>query len=135
MLRVNIVPQHESETQYKAGKCSDKRQSATIYHGHLEDDIPGLAHDVTPIALMQAKITSKQLQCIAWVSQGKSSVDVGALLGISRRTVDGHITILCARLGVRTRVQAVLVMRDLGFLAPVKPKIGAKKRVTLRVVI
>jgi len=52
-------------------------------------------------------LTARQLECLAWISEGKSSTDIGAILDISPRTVDYHVAEICRRLGVRTRMQAV----------------------------
>jgi DNA-binding CsgD family transcriptional regulator len=55
-------------------------------------------------------------ECLYWASQGKSSVDIGRLLGLSPRTVDEHLRSACRRLGVRTRVQAVARAVALGLI-------------------
>ena len=62
-------------------------------------------------------ITSRQLECLRWAGEGKSASDIGVILGISARTVEGHIARTCALLGVRTRIQAVVLAKDLGLLA------------------
>lgn len=53
-------------------------------------------------------LTSRQCECLCWVRQGKSSRAIGTIIGISAETVDEHIAQACRRLGVRTRVQAVI---------------------------
>jgi DNA-binding CsgD family transcriptional regulator len=53
------------------------------------------------------ELRPRQLQCLYWARQGKSSADIGHILGISSRTVDEHIANAAAALGVRTRIQAV----------------------------
>ena len=63
-------------------------------------------------------ISARQLQCLAWAQEGKSAGDIGQILGISGRTVEGHLSRACAALGVRTRVQAVVRARELGLLTP-----------------
>jgi DNA-binding CsgD family transcriptional regulator len=63
-------------------------------------------------------LTDRQLECLEWVQEGKSSGDIGAILGISAKTVDHHILGACQRLGVRTRVQAVVKARELGLIRP-----------------
>lgn len=63
-----------------------------------------------------AGVTARQLECLYWVQQGKSANDIGAILGISRRTVEGHLIKVCGHFQVRTRFQAVLLARDLGLL-------------------
>jgi DNA-binding CsgD family transcriptional regulator len=52
-------------------------------------------------------LTRRQGECLLWVRAGKSSTDIGVILGLSPRTVDEHIAAACERLGVRTRTQAV----------------------------
>lgn len=61
-------------------------------------------------------ITERQLQCLAWVQEGKSATDIGAILGLSGRTVEKHIIKVCGHLGVKTRVQAVVRARELGLI-------------------
>lgn len=64
--------------------------------------------------------TERQLECLAWTQEGKSASDIGLILGISGRTVEGHLAKVCQHLGVRTRIQAVIKAKDLGFLG--RPK-------------
>lgn len=63
-------------------------------------------------------LTDRQLECLRWISRGKSSTDVGDIMRISKRTVDHHVNVICERLGVRTRVQAVACAVDHGWLTP-----------------
>lgn len=68
--------------------------------------------DVPPL------LAKRQIECLRWAQAGKSSPDIGQILGISRRTVDDYIAEACIRLGVRTRVQAVSRAIGLGYLSP-----------------
>ena len=61
-------------------------------------------------------VTERQLQCLAWVQEGKSATDIGGILGLSGRTVEKHIIKVCGHLGVKTRVQAVVRARELGLI-------------------
>ena len=65
---------------------------------------------------LRLDITERQLEILAWVEKGKSSTDIGGILGISHRTVEHHLEKVCHTLGVRTRFQAVLKVRDLGLI-------------------
>jgi DNA-binding CsgD family transcriptional regulator len=56
----------------------------------------------------KSTLTRRQLDCLSWVRHGKSSTDIGDLLGISRQTVEEHIAEACRKLGVRTRLQAAV---------------------------
>lgn len=71
--------------------------------------------------LIDHNITARQLECLHWVQQGKSATDIGGILGISGRTVEGHLQKVCNHLGVRTRFQAVLKARDLGLIGSITP--------------
>lgn len=71
--------------------------------------------------LLTQHITPRQLECLAWVQQGKSASDIGGILGISSRTVEGHLRKICDHLGVKTRIQAVLKARDLRLIGPPSP--------------
>ena len=66
-------------------------------------------------------ITPRQLQCLAWVQEGKSATDIGGILGLSGRTVEKHIIKVCGHLGVKTRVQAVVRARELGLISGSAP--------------
>ena len=70
----------------------------------------------TDRGLLLCEITRRQLECLVWVGEGKSASDIGGILGISGRTVEGHLLKICAHLGVKTRFQALLKARDLGLI-------------------
>jgi DNA-binding CsgD family transcriptional regulator len=61
-------------------------------------------------------LTIRQLQCLEWSRRGKSSADIGKILGLSPRTIDEHFAAACKALQVRTRVQAVSSAISLGLL-------------------
>jgi len=62
-------------------------------------------NEVRPVA--PVRLSQRQLDCLRWVREGKSAADIGQILGISAYTVQDHISAACAKLGVRTRVQAI----------------------------
>lgn len=55
------------------------------------------------------ELSPRERECLAWVSRGKSSTDIGAILGLSARTVDSYLEKAASKLGVRTRIEAVAV--------------------------
>ncbi len=79
---------------------------------------PSTPPEVAPEARSFARIyiTDRQLEILGWVSQGKSSRDIGDILKLSRKTIDHQIEKACSGLEVRTRFQAVLKARDLGLI-------------------
>lgn len=66
--------------------------------------------------LPELALTPRQREVLAWVEQGKSSADIGVILGISRDTVEEHVGGARRRLDVSTRVQAVVKARALGLM-------------------
>ena len=68
-------------------------------------------------------LTWRQIQILKWVQEGKSSWEIGAIIGISGRTVEGHLRKIYVRLDVHTRLHAVLRAHDLGLL-PRRPVRG-----------
>lgn len=54
------------------------------------------------------RLTERERDCLAWVAQGKSSWDIGMILGISHNTVNFHIKNSMHKLGATSRVVAVL---------------------------
>ena len=86
---------------------SPYREEPRSFHRRIETDSQPFAARL---------ITERQLQCLAWVQEGKSATDIGIILGLSGRTVEKHIIKVCGHLGVKTRVQAVVRARELGLI-------------------
>lgn len=63
-------------------------------------------------------LSRREAECLAWVSRGKSSSDVGAILGLSPRTVDSYLEKVCAKLRVRTRIEAVATAVRMNLIDP-----------------
>ncbi|MFZ4122800.1 MAG: helix-turn-helix domain-containing protein [Caulobacterales bacterium] len=57
----------------------------------------------------QAYLTPRQAQCLAWVAAGKTSAEIGEVLGLSPLSVDTYIKGACKSLGVRSRCEAATV--------------------------
>jgi len=58
-------------------------------------------------------LSPRQIECIAFVAQGKSDWEIGQILGLSRDTVHEYVEAARRRYGVRRRTQLVLrVVRD-----------------------
>ncbi len=65
--------------------------------------------------LLQAKpsvLTRRQRECLTWVAMGKTDEEVAKELGLSKRTIGFHIENAKERLGVRTRLQAVVTATE-----------------------
>ena len=56
-------------------------------------------------------LTPREQDVLRWVAAGKSDAQIGAILGISSRTVQKHLQHLYEKLGVENRTAAVLRVR------------------------
>lgn len=56
-------------------------------------------------------LTSRQRECVIWTARGKSDLETGIILGVSRETVRQHVSEACNRYGVSKRT--LLVIRTL----------------------
>lgn len=57
------------------------------------------------------KVTSlgkREVEALTWAARGKTSAEIAQILGLSKRTVDFHIENARGKLGVATRMQAVV---------------------------
>ena len=54
-----------------------------------------------------AGLTNRQLEVLAFIAEGSSNAEIADRLFISAKTVDHHVSAILAKLGVRTRAEAV----------------------------
>lgn len=91
-----------------------------VYY-HLAAERLGLVAKLAPLdtpapAPVKAILTKRQLECLKWIRQGKTSWEISQILGISEHTVHEHLEQARTRLGVRTTTQAVLEAVVLGLI-------------------
>jgi DNA-binding NarL/FixJ family response regulator len=53
-------------------------------------------------------LNGRELECLTWSGRGKTSPEIGVILGLSKRTVNFHIENACRKLNVATRTEAVV---------------------------
>jgi len=68
------------------------------------------AHEPPPLS-------PRQLGCLRLAARGLTSPQIAAALGMSARTVNQRIAEACVRLGVRTRIEAVVKAVRMGLIA------------------
>jgi DNA-binding CsgD family transcriptional regulator len=54
-------------------------------------------------------LSARQIECLLRISRGETSAEIAGALGLSRHTVDHYIGGACAKLGAKTRAQAVAI--------------------------
>ncbi|MCL2583899.1 MAG: LuxR C-terminal-related transcriptional regulator [Streptosporangiales bacterium] len=74
------------------------------------DDAPPAIPGVQPPK--QSELTSREREIAALVAEGLSNREIAAKLVISKRTVDAHVEHIFGKLGLSSRVQLTLWLRD-----------------------
>ncbi len=79
-------------------------------------------------------LTSKEIEILRWVQEGKTNEEIGMILGKSRYTVKYHLKNIMKKLNVTNRAQAVSQAIGLGFLPPLpSDEEGFKEEIVFRV--
>lgn len=63
-------------------------------------------------------LSPKEIECLTWVSRGKTSFEAGVIMSISTSTCNFHINNAMRKLNVSTRTQAVSLAIADGFIKP-----------------
>ena len=65
----------------------------------------GLAFSVRPGARATVRLTTRELDVVRLVVEGRSNDEIGAALGIGTKTVETHLARLFERFGVASRTE------------------------------
>lgn len=53
------------------------------------------------------ELTDRELECLFWISEGKTSDEIAVILGISRNTINNYITSVMRKTATKTRSEAI----------------------------
>ena len=75
--------------------------AAMYFHVHARQKLEGV------IELNRPHLSPREIACLQWIARGKSTWDIGEILGVSRRTVVFHLENAKRKLNAHTLPQAV----------------------------
>ena len=108
-------------------RLQERRAFSAVLHRNsvngnvLVRAIPAVAHGIWQLLMAEAspssvpaggpdaaRLTPRERDVLAWAGQGKADRQIAAILGISARTVQKHLERIYAKLGVESRLAAVM---------------------------
>jgi DNA-binding NarL/FixJ family response regulator len=72
-----------------------------------------------------SELSQRELEILLHVAHGLSNADIGRLLTVQESTVKTHVSSVLAKLGLRSRVQAVVVAYEAGLVTPGRPAMSS----------
>lgn len=95
---------------------SSDRQKASLLGLSLADAV---ADEHASLAkTKKPEFTAREIECLTWVAIGKSSYEIGMILGISHNTVDFHVKNVMNKLDASSRTFAVVKALRIGLIDP-----------------
>ena len=88
-------------------------EDAFLSHDRLRDVALAAAYytsgfpEVTSTNESLSELTDREVECLSWIGEGKTSDEIALIIGISRNTVNNYITSIMNKTGAKTRSEAV----------------------------
>lgn len=61
----------------------------------------------TSLSSFYSELTEREMECLSWISLGKTSDEIALIIGISRNTVNNYITSIMNKTATKSRAEAV----------------------------
>ena len=88
----------------------------------LLDKFARSLHDREPTPALLSSLTEREVEVLRSLAGGLSNAELAEHLSVSEATVKTHVSNLLRKLGVRDRVQAVILAYEAGLIRPVSDR-------------
>ncbi|TCQ11931.1 DNA-binding CsgD family transcriptional regulator [Rhizobium sp. PP-F2F-G36] len=75
--------------------------------GLLTGYFASLARETSLRSERDFDLTERELECLSWIAEGKTSEEIALILGISRNTINNYITSVMRKTATKTRSEAI----------------------------
>jgi DNA-binding NarL/FixJ family response regulator len=110
------APEHQLLSAIRVAADGGSLFSPTITRRLIEQFAAGGAADAPPAEL--AELTARELEVLRLVARGLSNAEISSELVISEHTTKTHVASILQKLGLRNRVQAVVLAYESGVVRP-----------------
>lgn len=109
--RVCLIPYNVGNARMLLALLFD--EGSFLSHDRLRDAALAAAYhtshfdEVTLSSDTLSDLTVREVECLSWIGEGKTSDEIALIIGISRNTVNNYITSIMNKTGAKTRSEAV----------------------------
>ncbi len=68
--------------------------------------LAGFQQSIFGVEVLQ-DLTEREMECLSWIAEGKTSDEISLIIGISRNTVNNYITGIMRKTSTKTRSEAI----------------------------
>ncbi len=113
-------PRHDLIAAVRAAAAGDALLAPSVTR-RLIEAFARRPPETSPSPSRLASLTARERDVLLLLARGRSNAEIAAVLFVSEATVKTHVGNLLAKLGLRDRVQAVILAYETGLVVPGAP--------------
>jgi DNA-binding NarL/FixJ family response regulator len=113
-------PRHDLIAAVRAAAAGDALLAPSVTR-RLIEAFARRPPEASPSPSQLASLTARERDVLLLLARGRSNAEIAAVLFVSEATVKTHVGNLLAKLGLRDRVQAVILAYETGIVVPGSP--------------